>query len=71
MLPRTLAAIVLVSLSACATAPSEPGALPALVTYSAAEQARAADELEAMPEGSVIARMIGDYAVLRAQIGGK
>ena len=29
---------------------------------------RAADELEALPEGSVIARMIADYAVLRAKL---
>lgn len=62
------ALIVLVLLSGCETAPSDLGALPGLVSYSAAEQAQAADEIEALPEGSVLARMIGDYAVLRAQV---
>ena len=40
---------------------------PPVVDYSAAEQARAADEVEALPEGAVIVRMLGDYAVLRDQ----
>ncbi len=40
---------------------------PPVVDYKAAEQARAADEVEALPEGAVIVRMLGDYAVLRDQ----
>jgi hypothetical protein len=38
-----------------------------VVAYTSAEQARAADEVEALPEGAVIVRMLGDYAVLRDQ----
>jgi hypothetical protein len=37
------------------------------VDYTAAEQARAANEVEALPEGAVIVRMLSDYAVLRDQ----
>lgn len=70
MLRRTLALIALLSLNACAAQSSDPGALPSLPRYTAGEQARAADELEALPEGSELARMIGDYAVIREQIRG-
>ncbi len=55
-------------LSACATAGSETHApCPPVVEYSSADQARAADEVEALQEGAVIIRMLGDYAVLRDQ----
>jgi len=37
------------------------------VDYTAEDQARAADEVETLPEGAVIVRMLGDYAVLRDQ----
>jgi hypothetical protein len=40
---------------------------PPVVEYSAADQATAADEVGAMPEGAVTVRMLGDYAVLRDQ----
>jgi len=40
---------------------------PPVVEYSAAEQARAAAEIEALPEGAMLARMLSDYAVLRDQ----
>jgi hypothetical protein len=43
------------------------GALPACVEYIAADQTRAAIEVGALPEGAVIIRMLGDYAVLRDQ----
>jgi hypothetical protein len=36
--------------------------------YDPSFLARAADELEALPEGSALAVMISDYAVLRAQL---
>jgi len=42
--------------------------LPSVKEYSRAVQAQAADELEALPEGSVLPVLIGDYAVLRAQL---
>ncbi|WP_256439708.1 MULTISPECIES: hypothetical protein [Paracoccus] len=37
------------------------------MVYSTAEQTRAAAEVEAMPEGAVLMRMMSDYAVLRDQ----
>jgi hypothetical protein len=40
---------------------------PPVVEYKAADQAHAADEVEALPEGAVILRMLSDYAVLRDQ----
>lgn len=57
-------------LTACATASSEPRAVtvcPPVVEYSRAFQARAADELELLPQGSAIAEMLADYAVMREQ----
>jgi hypothetical protein len=42
--------------------------------YSRAFQARAADELVSLPQGSAIAEMLADYAVMREQAracGGK
>lgn len=67
-LAATLAATAL--LTACATAPSDPvpRATPVLVEYDRATQARAADELDALPENSAIGRMIGDYGNLRDQV---
>jgi hypothetical protein len=38
-----------------------------VVEYTSADQARAADEVDSLPEGAVIVRMLGDYAVLRDQ----
>ena len=55
-------------LSACAMDSSDLRApCPPVVDYTAADQVRAADEIEALPEGAVIVRMLGDYAVLRDQ----
>lgn len=54
-------------LSACATAGSDSAPCPPVVEYSAAEQTRAAAEVEAIPEGAVLVRMMSDYAVLRDQ----
>jgi len=42
-------------------------ACPPVVEYSAADQARAAAEIEALPEGAVIVRMLSDYSVMRDQ----
>lgn len=39
-----------------------------MVDYTTAEQTRAADEVEALPAGAVIVRMLSDYAVLRDQV---
>ncbi|MCV2865022.1 hypothetical protein OE647_09755 [Defluviimonas sp. WL0075] len=36
-----------------------------MVDYTVGEQARAADEVEALPEGAAIVKMLSDSAVLR------
>ena len=60
--------IVTLWLTGCATGGSDTRApCPPVVEYTSAEQARAADEVEELPEGAVIIRMLGDYAVLRDQ----
>lgn len=54
----------------CATVGSDgsgPGACPPVVEYSREFQARAAEELDLLPEGSAIAEMMSDYAVMREQ----
>ena len=64
MLPSLL--IAGLSLHACGTETSS--VLPTVKDYPRAVQAQAADELEALPEGSVLPVLIGDYAVLREQL---
>ena len=55
-------------LTGCAMAGSDTRApCPPVVDYTAEDQARAADEVDILPEGAVIVRMLGDYAVLRDQ----
>ena len=56
-------------LTACAPAGSEPTCV-ALVPYDSQTQLQAAEELAALPAGSVLARMIDDYGDLRARIRG-
>lgn len=53
-------------LGACA--PGGSDVLPPIKAYSLETQAKAADELEAMPEGAVLPLFMADYAVLREQI---
>src|SRR5690606_29966090 len=69
---RQLAVLVIaaISLTACATATSEPHMVtvcPPVVEYSRAFQARAADELDLLPEGSASAELLADYSVMRDQ----
>lgn len=61
--------IATISLTACATASSDPGgvACPPVVAYDQARRERAAAELEALPEDAVLVGMMADYAVIRAQ----
>ena len=40
---------------------------PPVPEYSAAFQARAAEEVEALPEGAALLTMMEDYAVMREQ----
>jgi hypothetical protein len=58
-------------LTGCATAGFETNgvaACPPVVEYSRGFQARAAEELARLPDGSAILKMMGDYTVLRAQL---
>ena len=68
MPPATALMIAMLSLSACATAGSDAQApCPPIVPYSAADQARAAIEVEALQENATVVRMLSDYAVMRDQ----
>ena len=63
-------AIAAISLTACATAGSEPrivAVCPPVVEYSREFHARGADELDLLPEGSAIAEMLADNSVMRDQ----
>ena len=70
MRAAVLLLIAIPLLIACATAPFNTGdAVSGLVkAYSVEFLAQAADELEALPEGSALAVLIADYAVLREQL---
>lgn len=59
--------IAMLWLAGCVPAASS-GACPPLVAYSAEEMSRASVELEGLAAGSVIERLLSDYAVLRAQV---
>ncbi|MBS3980172.1 MAG: hypothetical protein KGZ77_10340 [Rhodobacteraceae bacterium] len=66
--PAAVPLIAMLWLTSCATGGSDlPAVCPPVVKYSAAELARAAGEVEALPAAAVIVRMLGDYAVLREQ----
>ena len=68
--PRLAALVIVTSLlSACATVSSERvvGACPPVVEYDAGFEERAAEEVQALPDGSVVVEMLGDYAVMREQ----
>lgn len=69
---QQLAALAIATslLSGCATVSSDGRAVrtcPPAVDYSREFQARAAEELALLPEGSAIAGMLIDYAVMRDQ----
>jgi hypothetical protein len=57
-------------LTGCAGVGSDtpPSACPPVVEYSRAEQARVAEEVAALPEGTLIVAWLADYAVLRDQV---
>lgn len=66
--PPAALMIAMLWLTGCAMGGSDTRApCPPVVEYDAAEQARAADEVEALPEGAVVVRMLSDYAVMRDQ----
>ncbi len=67
--PAVVPLIAMLWLSACAMGGSDRlgQVCPPVVEYSTADQVRAADEVEALPEGAVIVRMLSDYSVMRDQ----
>ena len=66
-----LAALVIGAswLTGCATVSSESVVVvcPPVVEYDAAEQARVASEVEALPDAAVLIDWMADYSVLREQ----
>ena len=69
---RRLAVLVIAMswLTGCATASFDRDGLaacPPVVEYSKELQARAAEELAMLPDGSVVVEMMSDYAVMREQ----
>ena len=63
-------AITTILLSGCATVRSEDGRLamcPPVVEYGREFQARAAEDLALLPQGSAVAEMLSDYALMREQ----
>ena len=61
----------MIFLTSCATGSSEwraTGVCPPVVEYTRDEQRRMAEEVEALPEDSVIVGWLVDYAVLRGQV---
>ena len=66
--PAAAPLIAMLWLTGCATAGSDTGATcPPVVEYRDTDENRAAAEIEAMPEGSVVIGMMSDYAVLGDQ----
>ena len=66
--PPAAPLIAMLWLSACAMEGSDGGShCPPVVEYSATDQTRAAGEVETLPEGAMLIRMLSDYAVLRDQ----
>ena len=63
----TRAAMLLLALTAC-TAPPPITACPSIVEYSAEQQARAADELDALPQDAALRGMMADYKWTRDQL---
>jgi hypothetical protein len=67
---RVAIGLATIWLSGCATGASDVaslGACPPVVEYSLEFQVRAAEELVLLPEGSAIAEMLSDYAVMQEQ----
>lgn len=67
--PQTALAAAMILLTACVGVNSDtvPSACPLVVTYSEAEQARVAEEVATLPEGTLILDWLANYTVLRDQ----
>jgi hypothetical protein len=69
-LRRVALVLATIWLGGCAMVSSDVGghgACPPVVEYGREFQSRAAAELALLPEGSAIAEMLADYAVMREQ----
>lgn len=68
--PAAAPLIAMLWLSGCAMGGSDGlgHVCPQVVEYSADDQARAVEEVRALPEDAMIVRMLSDYAVLRDQV---
>lgn len=67
LLSPTIWLATVLGLMACASLhPAATALCLPLKTYTSAEQTEAAAELQALPAGSALAQMIGDYGELRA-----
>nr|WP_108483534.1 hypothetical protein [Oceaniglobus ichthyenteri] len=69
--PAAVLATAMISLTGCATGSSEhlsTSVCPPVLAYTLEEQRRVADEVDALPEGSVIVGWLADYMVLRGQL---
>ena len=63
-----LLVIAILSLTACATAPSRPSIVcPPVAAYDRAFQTRLVDEIQRLPPGAALERAMLDYARLRDQ----
>ena len=68
--PLAVLAIATSLLSGCAADGSEPPiatVCPPVVEYGREFQARAAEDLALLPQGSAVAEMLSDYALMREQ----
>jgi hypothetical protein len=61
-----LVVICLGFVTACSHTPV--AVCPSIVSYTQGEQTQAADELSALPAGSILPRFMTDYGVLRAKL---
>lgn len=69
--PAAVLATVMILLTGCTTGSFEQRSAsicPPVVAYTLEEQRRVAEEVEAMPEDSVIVDWLADYTVLRGQL---
>lgn len=69
--PAIVLATVMILLTGCATGSSEQrsaSVCPPVVAYTREERRRVAEEVDALPEGSVIVGWLADYMVLRGQL---
>lgn len=61
-------ALCVLSLAGCTPTPPPITACPPVVPYTAEQQTRAADELDALPADAALREMMADYARVRNQL---